>query len=36
LSGGQLAAEIGGVDVLMDGQWFVAARMAWKDGAERD
>ena len=28
LSGGQLAGEIGG-QVLLDGQWFVAARVSW-------
>jgi ubiquinone/menaquinone biosynthesis C-methylase UbiE len=33
LSGEQLAAEIGGGDVLMDGKWFVAARAAWGDGS---
>ncbi len=31
LSGDQLAAEIGGGRVLMDGAWFVAARVAWSD-----
>jgi ubiquinone/menaquinone biosynthesis C-methylase UbiE len=30
LSGTQLAAEIGG-EVLMDGTWFVVARVAWTD-----
>jgi SAM-dependent methyltransferase len=33
LSGHQLASEIGGGDVLMDGEWFVSARMAWNAGS---
>lgn len=30
LSGNQLASEIGG-EVMMDGEWFVAARVEWND-----